>query len=391
MIVLAGKNNIAVFALNYLKEKYPERAVSVITNGNDHGVDTWQKSLKKRAQELNVPILSLTEVESRSDVSHFISLEFDRIVKPAKISTDQIYNIHFSLLPKYKGMSTSVWPILFGDTHSGVTLHEIDAGIDTGDICAQTQFEVTKAMRSHDLYHDYIRHSQKLFTKSIDQLLSNQLKAMPQASEGASYFSRHAINYADITIDLNKTAYELQRQLFAFSFRPYQIPMVYGKPIANIIITDKKSDRKPGTITRETDQYIEIATVDYNAVLMVDQFETLLPKFATCDVTSATTFLENCCGIRDKNLKGWSPNIVAAYNGNIDVVDHLLALGADINETNANGTSLLMYAASYARSSRDKTLFTHLLEKGADLQQRDLNGKILFDYLSSSEIDFLNL
>lgn len=67
----------------------------------------------------------------------FISLEFDKIVNPDLFKDARLYNIHFSLLPSYKGMYTSAIPILNGEEMVGVTFHEIDKGIDTGNIIAQ--------------------------------------------------------------------------------------------------------------------------------------------------------------------------------------------------------------------------------------------------------------
>ncbi|WP_241392744.1 formyltransferase family protein [Pseudomonas chlororaphis] len=70
----------------------------------------------------------------------FISLEFDRIVVPGRFSISRVSNIHFSRLPEYKGMFTSVWPLLESRAEAGVTLHFIDRGIDTGEIVAQQVF-----------------------------------------------------------------------------------------------------------------------------------------------------------------------------------------------------------------------------------------------------------
>ncbi|MBQ8080233.1 MAG: hypothetical protein IJ236_09800 [Oscillospiraceae bacterium] len=64
----------------------------------------------------------------------FLSAEFDRLIRPDKFRSQELYNIHFSLLPRYKGCYTSVHPLLHGDTTTGVTFHRIRRGIDTGEI-----------------------------------------------------------------------------------------------------------------------------------------------------------------------------------------------------------------------------------------------------------------
>ena len=58
------------------------------------------------------------------------------IIKTKNFKSNKLFNLHFSLLPSYKGMHTSAFPILNGEKYSGVTIHKIDNGIDTGDIIA---------------------------------------------------------------------------------------------------------------------------------------------------------------------------------------------------------------------------------------------------------------
>ena len=71
----------------------------------------------------------------------FISIHYDKIIKIENFKTKNLYNFHFSLLPKYKGMHTGAHPIINGENYSGVTLHKIDNGIDTGDVIDQIKFK----------------------------------------------------------------------------------------------------------------------------------------------------------------------------------------------------------------------------------------------------------
>lgn len=79
MIVIAGKNNIAVRSVEYLIEnKFDD--VAVVCNQTDNGVDGWQRSLHNFACKNDVKIIDLQQAYKISDV--FISLEFEKIVKP---------------------------------------------------------------------------------------------------------------------------------------------------------------------------------------------------------------------------------------------------------------------------------------------------------------------
>ena len=150
IICLAGKNSIAVDAMLHLIERGWKKQLVVCANQTDNGVSSWQPSLLRFAREFGVRIVSLDEAQQIQDLI-FISLEFDKIIRPSAFKSRRLYNIHFSALPAYKGLYTSALPILHGEGLSGVTLHEIDSGIDTGPIVAQTVFYLPKGCTARDL------------------------------------------------------------------------------------------------------------------------------------------------------------------------------------------------------------------------------------------------
>ncbi|QUI37556.2 ankyrin repeat domain-containing protein [Pectobacterium versatile] len=85
--------------------------------------------------------------------------------------------------------------------------------------------------------------------------------------------------------------------------------------------------------------------------------------------------------------KGWSPIIVAAYHGNIELIKKLVEAGADINDTNYNGTTVAMYMKDHVIKSKSYHLMEALVKLGADLSIKDYNGLNVFDYLELSKID----
>ena len=159
-VCLAGKNDIAVYGLSLLLKLINKENLSVICNETDDGFDSWQPSLLKAAKDNDV---SLTTIEDCYDVDGLILfLEFDKIISPDKFINASLFNIHFSNLPAYKGMYTSALPLLNDEKESGVTLHYIDSGIDTGDIIDQLTFPI-----------DRNRHCKKLKRKSISLTSKN--------------------------------------------------------------------------------------------------------------------------------------------------------------------------------------------------------------------------
>lgn len=226
-LCIAGKNDIAVNSCFFLLHNmhFSRDNLLIIPNKSDTGIDTWQKSLKKYAMQENLKISTLQEVENMSDVI-FISLEFDKIIHVNKFLSTKLYNIHFSLLPAYKGMFTSVMPLLKGETVSGVTLHRIDDGIDIGEIIAQKRFDIGLHDTSRDLYYKFLKYGEELFKENIENILNDKIKSIPQSAIGSSYYSKNEIDFSDIHIDLNKTSFEIHNQIRAFAFKEYQLPKV---------------------------------------------------------------------------------------------------------------------------------------------------------------------
>lgn len=387
MLVLAGKNNIAVNAFNYLLEKYG-KSFAVVCNQTDNGIHGWQRSLKKTALENGVRQISLEEAYEKASV--FISLEYDKIIRPDRFVEARAYNIHFSLLPKYKGMYTSIWPILNNESYSGVTLHEIDAGIDTGNIVEQRRFLISENDRARDLYDKYLSCSFELFKSLIDKLVEGEVTSTPQEKNGSTYYSKKSIDFNNLKIDLNKTAFSVGKQIYAYSFREYQLPIIKNKKVVNFEILDKKSVGKPGTKIFEEECYLELSTIDFDIRLYFDLIDRL-NDFSSCSVKEAEDILKGLCGINDRNEKGWSPIIVAAYHGNLEVVKFLIEQGARVNDVNNNGTSVLMYAKDFSIKKNDKELFNFLLNSGADINHKDFSGLCLIDYLSAEEAFFLGV
>lgn len=266
-ICIAGKNNIAIDVCRYVVEHYPHANIYALTNRNESGEDGWQLSYLRYIQlEPRVTLSTLEEMYEIEDLV-FISTEFDRIIKPHLFKSKHLFNIHFSLLPAYKGVYMSAWPILNGEKYAGVTLHKIEAGIDTGDIIVQKRFSLSNKETCHSLYLKFIKYGTALVIKHVDSLISNRFKSHPQPAEGSTYYSKKSIDYANLMIDLNVTAVQLDRQIRAFYFPVYQVAQVSGFNISRTRITKEKSLAKPGIVISETPQWLKVSTIDYNVVL----------------------------------------------------------------------------------------------------------------------------
>lgn len=383
-ICIAGKNNIAVDVLAYVIKHYEKDRVGIICNKTETGENTFQRSLRRYAQAEKIKEYQLAEIYDIKNLV-FLSLEFDQIIKPDLFSDARLYNIHFSLLPKYKGMYTAAHCILKGEIFSGVTLHLIDSGIDTGDIIDQEKFEVGNS-DCKQLYLKYVERGTQIVLKNISNIINNTVIANPQCASGSSYFSRKSIDYQNIVIDLNQTAEGISRQIRAFSFRDYQMPELFGKKIIDCKILKSRSGAKPGTILLENEVSKVISTVDYDVALYYDRLNELMEACASGDINMVAQICAVSKHINEQDKNGWTPLIKATYNNQLKIVYYLIAVGADVNIKNRNGTNLLMYAKDAFKNYGDNTLFKIFKKMGLTEKLKDYEGHDLIYYLRKDGI-----
>ena len=386
-VCVAGKNDIAVNILEYLYcMQSSDFELVVSCNRNEDGKNGWQKSLRFFANRWGIKEVTLEELYEIEDLV-FLSLEYDRIIRPHLFKTKQLYNIHFSALPKYKGMYTSALPLLNDESEGGVTFHRIASGIDTGEIIRQRLFEIKENHTSRDLYLMCIEHGTEVVKEELNNVLHNVCVSTPQPAIHSTYYSKKAIDYSNLTIDTNTTAYGIGRQLRAFTFREYQLPKVHGRAIFDYAITTMLSVEKPGTVLGETKDTITIATVDYDMVLYLDLYDKIMEACKKGDLEYLKTIPNLKKYLEQKNEKGWTPLIVATYNNQKHVVDYLLEKGADVYVKNYNGTNLLMYAKNTYLDTNDSDLFELMLEKGIKPEDVDYSGYDLLYYIKNIDVN----
>lgn len=388
-ICIAGKNNIAVRVAEYLRSNHPNIALCAIINKNDDGVNGFQYSFKAYAERNNIPLVSLEDVYNKENLI-FLSLEFDRIVKPELFKTRRLFNIHFSLLPQYKGMYTSAMPILNGESITGVTFHRIDRGIDTGEIISQIEIPIAETDNCKDLYLKYIKYGTELVISCLPQVIADTIISHPQQSFKSSYYSKKAIDYGNLTINFRSTAWQVCNQIRAFNHRNYQLATVEGCLINRAQITDEPSREKPGTILNRNDDRLLISTIDYNVVLVKDKLDFLFEIVKAGNLSE----LKKCDDLEfyineHETSHGWSLLMVAAYAGNDEMCDYLLAHGADINAANFNGTTFIMYMKDACLRLNNPQLMYSYIQRGANPFQRDANGKHLVHYLKEQHSDWI--
>jgi len=377
-ICIAGKNDIAANCLLYLlKAGFSPSGLCVVANRCDTGRHTWQRSLIATARQNGVAVWPVEEVKKLPEI-RFFSLEHDRILRPKAFATPHLYNLHFSKLPAYRGVSTSVWPLINREKESAVTLHRIDEGIDTGTIIAQQTFALTEGMTAGELYAEYTRQGEELFKEEVGRLLEEAPTGVAQDEAAATYYSRAMINYGDAGLAFDNPAEVIQARLRAFTFWQYQLPLVAGRRIWSAKILADKSGLAPGAVKAEDNWHARVGTGTTDLFLEYCFLDALIdwakggPRPVDFPATLPPHDLED--------VNGWTPLMVAAYHGSTEVASWLISAGATLGHQNRRGKTALMYAKSHAEISGNLQIVEALLRAGADTAAKDQDGLTVLDY-----------
>jgi methionyl-tRNA formyltransferase len=266
-LCIAGKNNIAVEILDYAMSIFDKGKILGVPNCTDIGEDGWQKSFLKKCCDEGIECAHIHQLYNMDMV--FLSLEYNELIYPSKFKSKNLFNIHFSALPKFRGMYTSTWPILKGEKESGVTLHKIDNGIDTGDIIDQILFPIKNEDTARDLYFKYIKYGTMLVKENLINLLEGNFITYPQSVKGATYYAKGSIKFNEI--NFRQTADAVVNQIRAFTFKEYQLPKINDRIIEKAVILDERSQKRPMNILEESEKYIIMSTIDYNIKLIMGQ------------------------------------------------------------------------------------------------------------------------
>ena len=167
-------------------------------------------------------------------------------------------NVHTSLLPKYRGASPVEAAILAGETMTGVTIMQMDAGIDTGDILLQEELPIDPSDTAETLTEKLAVLGGRLLAEALKQMEEGRLVPRPQ--EGESCYAG-LIRKEQGEADWNEPAAVLERRLRAFTPWPglYTFRGSKRLKITRAAVLDETSEEKPGTVLGTSPAGIRVA------------------------------------------------------------------------------------------------------------------------------------
>jgi methionyl-tRNA formyltransferase len=184
-----------------------------------------------KAAELGLPVLKANRIREQeieavkaSGADLALVIAYGSLIPEVGLKALPWWNIHFSLLPLWRGASPLQQSILSGGIGAGVTLFELDAGMDTGPIIAQKAIELGENETTKDALTRFTKVGVDLFTQHCDQ------KTTASIQSGEATLAPK-ITRAMAKLDLNRNALNVHQAVMAFNPEPMAWCELEGNPI----------------------------------------------------------------------------------------------------------------------------------------------------------------
>jgi methionyl-tRNA formyltransferase len=169
-------------------------------------------------------------------------------------------NVHASLLPEWRGAAPIQYAILHGDEKTGVTVMQMDEGMDSGPILLQNSCEIQPEDTAGILHDRLIELGRKVLLEALEKIATKTIESKPQDDKLATYAKK--IRKADARLDWYKSAAELERQIRAFNPWPIAFCEIGGQQVRiwQALALYLEVDANPGKIIQMDKFGIDVAT-----------------------------------------------------------------------------------------------------------------------------------
>lgn len=260
-VVMFGYSEVGYQCLELLLQR-GVAVVGVFTHDDDPGEQQWFKSVAALAQRNGIPVFkphSLRGPEWQQTMRDLapdliLSLYYRNMIPMRLLEGARLgaFNMHGSVLPRYRGRAPLNWAIIHGEDHTGVTLHVMEASADTGAIVDFERIPVGPEESVADVLPRIPPAAVSVLGRQLDALLRGTAPQTPQDHSKATYFGRRTP--ADGQIDWSRdcrAVFNFVRAItrpfpgaFADLPEPYgRISVWWGRPVE-----DGDSRALPGTV-----------------------------------------------------------------------------------------------------------------------------------------------
>jgi len=189
------------------------------------GMKLQMSPVEVEARRLGIPVFTPATLKTleapaefrANDADAAVVVAYGMILPQAILDAPRLgcFNLHASLLPRWRGAAPINRAIMAGDTETGVMVMKMDAGLDTGDVAMAERIAITDAMTAADLHDALARLGGDLMARAIGALERGKLQLTRQSEEGVTYAAK--IDKAEARIDWDKPAHAVLRHIHGLS------------------------------------------------------------------------------------------------------------------------------------------------------------------------------
>lgn len=230
-IIFAGTPDFAVPALQALCDKRYE-VVGVLTQPDrpsGRGLKLHPSPMKLKANELGIPVYQPSELKSNASYESLAAIDFNVMIVAAygliipqsilDLPSFGCFNIHASLLPRWRGAAPIHRAILMGDEVTGVTIMRVIQKLDAGDMIKKTEIQISEKDTTEQLTKILAASGAHLMTEVMDELMSKgSLQSIAQDEASVTYAEK--VTKEESTINWQDTSLVIARKIRAFNSFP---------------------------------------------------------------------------------------------------------------------------------------------------------------------------
>jgi len=227
-IIFAGTPDFAVPALQVLYDKGHE-VVGVLTQPDrpsGRGMKLHPSPIKLKANELNIPVYQPSELKSKASYESLAAIDFNVMIVAAygliipqailDLPSFGCFNIHASLLPRWRGAAPIHRAILMGDEVTGVTIMRVVQKLDAGDMIKKTEIQIGKKDTTEQLTKTLAKLGAQLMAEVMDELINKgELQCTPQDEAKVTYAEK--VTKEESTINWQDSSLTIARKIRAFN------------------------------------------------------------------------------------------------------------------------------------------------------------------------------
>lgn len=159
-----------------------------------------------------------------------VVVAYGRVLQPEVLESPEkgLLNVHFSLLPRWRGAAPVARALMAGDSMTGVTIMKVDEGLDTGPILTAQAIDIPEDDDAGTLTDRLARLGARLLIDALPRYLTGDMRPVPQTDEGATYAEK--IGREDRRIDPNADVASVIAKVRALGPSPAAILEIDGEP-----------------------------------------------------------------------------------------------------------------------------------------------------------------